>query len=131
MADVVTGTLRAGPNAVIRSGIAAVVLVQGDVISKTTGNQLDKSDATSVANATFEGIVLHGGLIGDAVSYQAGGDVNLGVAISPGLPLYISATPGKLADTPPASTNYITQVGLNISANDLRIGVNNTGVAMP
>lgn len=94
----------------------------------TDGTFIAATDA-SAAGAAVEGIALTGGAIGQPFTYQKGGNINLGATVAAGK-VYVLSTSGAIAPVDDiAGTEFVTVLGVGISASLVKMGIVQSGVA--
>ncbi len=114
-----------------RTAEAGVVITAGDSIYIDAAGlaQLCEKDQT-VVEAAFDGIALNDAGVAQPVTYQVSGEIDLGSVLAAGIVYGVGAGPGALAPVADITTgNFGTVVGIGISATNLKIGVNRSGVA--
>jgi hypothetical protein len=137
MADLVitAANVVAGSNARKVAGILGATIAAGQTVYKdpTTGKYLlADNNSPTVAARTPDGIALNGGALNQPVTVQTGGDINVGAALTVGTPYFMSDTPGgicPLADL--ATGEFVTLLGIATAANNLKMGILVSGVAVP
>ena len=120
----------------IERGIAGATTTAGQVVyldAATTGKwQLADSDA---AGATARGqgkigIALNGAANGQPQAVQTDGDITIGATLTPGAEYVLSDEPGGICPRADLATgDYVTIVGVAVSASVLRLRFTYTGVA--
>lgn len=114
-----------------RTAEAGVAIAAGQVVYIDSSNlvQLCEKDQTAVEAAAV-GFALNAAGIGQPVTYQVGGVIDLGVVLTTGAVYVVGAGPGGIAPVADiVSTNFVTILGIAISSTNLQIGVNPSGVA--
>ena len=117
-------------------GVAGAAITAGQPLYKdsTDGNALKPADADAAASARCVGIAVAGAADGQPVRYQRTGDVTLGAgaAMTVGTVYVVSATAGGIAPLADlASGDYVSILGVAISASVLRLNLLNSEVAVP
>lgn len=133
MVDITVGTVTPQPNAQKKTGKAGATITQGQAIYRDPADGLIKLADSNGASADIRaaiGIALHGAVSGQPLTYQYGGDINIGGLIQ-GLVYCLSETPGGIqpaADL--ASGEYTTVLGVAISTSRMKMGIINSGVTV-
>jgi hypothetical protein len=118
-------------------GTAGETIAQGKAVykSSSTGKWMlaDANAATAEARGSDTsnfGVALTGSSLNQPIVVHKSGDLTLGATLTPGLPYYLSDTPGGIclaADI--GSGEYVTLIGLAASASVLAVAPKYTGVA--
>ena len=114
-----------------RTGEAGVAITAGDCVYVDAAGlvQLCEKDQT-IVEAAAVGFALADAAAGQPVTYQISGVVNLGATLTTGEVYVVGAAPGGIAPVADiATTNFGTVLGIAISAAQLQIGINQSGVA--
>ena len=109
--------------------ITAGMLVYMDT---TDSNKYKGVDADVEASAVAAGIALNGASSGQPLRIQTSGVITIGATIAVGTVYYAGLTAGNigpLADIGPG--DYVSIVGVGITAANMRMIVLNSGVALP
>jgi len=112
-------------------GNAGATITAGQVcyLDAVTGLlKLAQSDGT-LAEATVRGIALHASLTGQPLDIQTDGAIIIGGTVVIGGVYVLSAAAGNLcpvADIAP--TNFVTLLGIAISATQIQLGIVNSGI---
>jgi hypothetical protein len=137
MADLVItpGSVIAGANATKIQGIAGETISAGQAIARdSVTRKLLKAD-NNAANADLRtpiGIALHGASLDQPLMIQTEGDINLGAALTVGVPYFLGDAPGgicPLADL--TSGEFVTLLGIASSAANLKMKIVLSGAAVP
>lgn len=109
-------TVLPGQEHQINGVLAGEALAVGDfVYLKASDKRVYKATGAAANEAArARGVVLQEAQVGDGVTILRGVTVNYGSALSPGAPLYLSATAGLLADA--ASTGGTTEIAYPVDA---------------
>lgn len=108
---------------------AGETITAGDLVIVASDGGLEVASDDSAANAAVVGVALNGGAAGQPVVYQTSGNVNPGGTVAVGK-VYVASTDGGFAPVDDiAGTEYITVVGVGITASLIKLGINQSGVA--
>lgn len=113
-----------------RNGIAAVAINAGQAIYINSSNQvaLCEHDQTAV-EAACQGIALSSAAAGQPITYAVGGEIDLGSVLSAGAVFIVGAGAGGIAPEADAGAgDYVTVLGVAVSATNLKIGIVQSGV---
>jgi hypothetical protein len=122
-----------GANAQIANGTAGGTITAGQALwlDATTGT-LKATDPTFAGGtkAACVGISLHGALSGQPLAYQTQGQITIGATVTVGEIYLVSKTATGLimpvGDV--VSTNYVTILGVAISATVINLAIQVTGI---
>jgi hypothetical protein len=137
MADLVItpGSVIAGANATKVQGIAGETILAGQPIARdSVTRKLLKAD-NNAANADLRtpiGIALHGASLDQPLMIQTEGDINLGAALTVGVPYFLGDAPGgicPLADL--TSGEFVNLLGIASSAANLKMKILVSTAAVP
>lgn len=127
------GSVAPGSNAAIdRTKTAGATLTAGMPVYIDAADGLAKiaDNNVSAALAAVYGIALNGASLGQPVTIQTSGDINLGATLAIGEIYALSATAGAIApDLDVVSTNFVTHLGTARTAALMQLHINATGVA--
>ena len=119
----------------IQEGIAGGTLTAGmAVYSDSSASGVIKAcDADAAASSVCGGIALHGAASGQPIKYATGGDLRISSVMTVGRVYFVSqATAGSLCvDGDILTGDYVSIVGIASTATNLKITINNSGVARP
>lgn len=114
-------------------GTLGEAINKGQPVRKSSADNkyyLCDGDTVDPVSAEFDGYAKDSGAEDDVIGIQTGGTIYLGVAATPGMPYFVSATAGQTesGDTALASGLNPTMVGYgdddgNIVINKLEIGI--------
>ena len=91
--------------------------------------ELAEKDQTA-ADAAANGIALNDAAALQPITYIIRGTINMGAILSVGETYIVGAAPGGIAPEADAAVgNFVTILGVAISANNLKIGILQSGVA--
>lgn len=127
MADLsITATLVvAGTNAVTDYGSAGEAIAAGKEIylsSTTKKLMLADSNSATVEARKAIGTALNGGALNQPIKYQKGGDITIGATLTPGVPYFLSDTPGGICPAADIGAGeYVCMVGIAKSATELTL----------
>ena len=114
-----------------RTAEAGVAITAGDCVYIDTAGlvQLCQKDVSAiVADAT--GFALSDAAAGQPVTYQVSGVINIGATLAVGEVYVVGAAAGGIAPVADVvTTDFATVLGVAISAANLQIGINASGVA--
>jgi len=109
--------------------IAGGTITAGLAVRKNTSNQIVSASDDSAANAAVYGIALNGASSGQRVSVQKSGNITMGATVAVGK-VYVASTSGGIAPVDDiASAEFITVVGVGVTADIMKIGICQSGVA--
>lgn len=113
--------------------IAEVAITQGQPIYIDSATGTAKlAIATSLAGAAAVGIALNSAAAGQYVTYQKAGAITIGATVAAGTAYYVSGTAGKICpEADLGSGKYVTLLGFGISATQIQINIQRSGVAKP
>ena len=120
-----------------RTSNAGATITAGQLVYRDSAGLWQLSDANSAAAAkTITGVALHGSLNGQPLAVQLGGDITIGATVGVGTVYVLSGTPGGIALGCPGTTDLATGMttcifGIGISTTVIRMGIFNSGVAVP
>lgn len=81
----------------------------------------DNNVSALLAGSAGLGIALCGASDGQPIAVHQGGDINIGATLTVGETYLVSATAGAIAPIADISTNYVSVLGVAISASVLRM----------
>lgn len=123
-----------GADATISHRIAGATITAGQVVylDKTDGRmKLADNNSGTAALRSPKGIALNGASNGQPLAVLEEGDITIGAAITAGVALYLSDTPGGIcAVADLASGEYPTILGIAKSASVLAVKIQQSGVAL-
>ena len=122
-------------NAEIEYGILGATITAGQVVYKNTSTgKFELADANS---ATAEvrgprGVALNGGALNQPVAVQYGGDITIGGTAVVGTTYALGSTAGAIVPVADLTTgDYVSHIGVGISATKIRLNIKNFGIAVP
>ena len=127
MADVVPGTVVGTGNKI--QGVAGVAITKGQwvYVDTAAGNVIKLADADALASAVVKGVALNTAAIGEEVTIQWDGVVDLGVALIDGMIYVLSQTAGAIIPVTDVGAmgagTYPSMVGRGNSAGDLVLNI--------
>ena len=134
MADLVitaTGVLALG-GATRETGVAGEAITAGQAVYKHTDRKLYKADCLTAAKAAAIGVALNGAAAGQPVVYVRGGGLNPGATVAPGTVYGVTDTAGGIGPIGDRATaDYITVLGIGVTAGRLDLAIHASGVAIP
>lgn len=121
---------------------ANVVRVEGDTESRTAGGTITAGQVVrlsgssviaavndSAANAAAYGIALNGGGSGQPILVQRTGNVTIGGTVAVGKIYALGTSGGIIPVDDVAGSEYITIIGVGVSATVIKLSINAGGVA--
>jgi hypothetical protein len=124
-----------GANAEKGTGVAGETIIAGKVIyPDPVTRKLRLADSNSPAPSATQplAIALHGASDGQPLTWQKGGDINLGAALTVGTIYCLSETPGGIQPSADLSAGeFVTVLGVATAANNLKMGILVSGAAVP
>ena len=119
----------------VQEGIAGATITAGMAlyIDTAASGVLKPCDADSVASTVCAGLALHGAATGQPIKYATGGDLTISSVMTVGRIYLVSqATAGSLCvDADILQGDFVSIVGVASTATNLKININNSGVARP
>ena len=98
----------------------------------TDGGKLKLADATSATKAAAKGILLNGGANNQPTKLITEGPYTVGGTVVVGMTYCVSATGGGICPVSDLTTgNYVTNIGIGISATQIDVLIHKGGVAKP
>lgn len=138
MADltITAGNVVAGANAKIEQGFSGGTLAGGKAVYKDTADaskfKLGDCDDASATVRTLYGVALNGASAGQPVAIQTEGDITIGGTVVVGEIYVLSDTAGGIMPEGDLETgDYVAVLGVGISTTQIRMGILNSGVAVP
>jgi len=133
MADlsVVAANVKPGSDVVTRRGVAGEAITAGDSLFTATDGELELCEKDQAAvDAACVGVALNDAAALQPVEYGVTGTIDMGAILAIGQTYIVGAGPGGLApEADAASGDFTTVVGIAISANILKLGILQSGVA--
>jgi len=116
-----------------KDGVAGETLTAGQTLyRKAADGKLYKAAATSAALAAAVGVALNGGAAGQPVKYCEGGGLNPGATVAVGTIYGVTDTAGGIGPVSErAAADFITILGIGITASRINLAINASGVAIP
>jgi len=119
----------------IQEGIAGGTLTAGMAvyIDTAASGVLKACDADVLESSICAGIALHGAASGQPIKYATGGDLTISSVMTVGRIYLVSqTTAGSLCvDGDILTGDFVSIVGIASTATNLKIAINNSGVARP
>lgn len=136
MADLtVTAANVVGSDVSIGDGTAGATITAGQTVyvDATDSSKVKLADAdASEAAAETKGIALHGASSGQPIRYATKGSLNPGATVTVGTIYVQSATAGGIAPSADLlAGDYVTILGVGISASLIDLDIKASGVAVP
>lgn len=117
----------------VKTGTAGGTITAGQVLYANTSGNLVAAQADAASTDEVAGIALHGASSGQPIAYAIGGDLNPGATVVVGMVYALSAAAAggiaPYADL--TSGQYVSFLGVGITASNLRLGIINSGIAKP
>lgn len=112
------------------TGIAGATITAGMPVYRIAATgKLGIAANTSAVLAEVVGIALHGASDGQPLTYQHRGTINPGATVAVGMPYFLSAA-GLISPVNDATTaDFMTYLGMGITASILELGIQASGVA--
>lgn len=110
---------------------AGAQITQGDSVFLDTSDQLQAAEkAVDAASAAAVGIALNSGEAGQPVTFQSGGEIDVGSVLVVGETYVVGAAAGGIAPIADVvSTEFSTILGIATAAGILKLGILQSGVA--
>lgn len=123
-------------NAKIASGTYGATVTAGQVVyaDSADGGRLKLADADSATAAARVpvGIALNSGSAGQPADIQTEGRVTIGGTVVVGTIYVLSATAGGIAPAADLVTgDYVSVLGIGVSASQIELNIHSSGVAVP
>jgi len=120
-----------GTQARKQTGVAGAAITQGQSVYSDTSGQLQpaQKDVDS-ASAAAVGVALNSGEAGQPITYQSGGEVDVGATLVVGETYVVGAAAGGIAPIADViATEFSTILGIATAAGVLKMGILQSGVA--
>ena len=128
-ANVVPGT-----GAVLSQGLAGEAITAGQAVAlNPTTNTYFKADNDNATTAlrTPAGICVVGANSGGPLLFQTAGELTIGATLTPGVPLFVSATAGGICPLADLTTGRtVQQLGLSKTAAIFTVQLNPLGITI-
>ncbi len=136
MADITItpGNVLPGTGARLEEGTAGGTITAGmPLYLDSATNTLKAADANdTAAKAAAVGIALHGASSGQPLKYQVAGPITIGGTAVVGTIYCVSENAGGVAPhTDLGANEYVTVLGVGISATQIKMSINVSGVQVP
>lgn len=133
MADltVVAANVKPGSSAVSKRGIAGEAITAGDsvFVAADGGIELCEHDQT-IVEAAAVGVALNDAAVDQPIEYIVTGDIDMGAILSIGETYIVGAGAGGIAPEGDAGAgDFVTVLGVATTANNLKMGILQSGVA--
>lgn len=114
----------------VQSGKAGETITAGQsVYLKASDTSIYKADNNvDAATAAAVGVSLNGAAAGQPINYTTSGPYTAGGTLVVGETYIVSSTAGGIAPIADISTNYVTILGVAISASLLQLNINVSGI---
>ena len=113
---------------IVRHGTAGGTITAGMAVRFSSGELIAATD-TSAATAAVAGIALHAASDGQPLAYQETGTIDIGATVAIGKVYVVSASGGIAPIDDIAGTEYVTIIGVGVTAANIKLGINASGVA--
>lgn len=125
--------LKTSTTIIVQGTLGATVTAGQTLYLDTTTSTYKLADANGASPLyTVAGIALNGGGSGQPVSIAVGGDIDPGFTVTVGTIYVLSETAGGIAPSADLATGWRTVIlGIGTTASNLKIGIINSGVAVP
>jgi hypothetical protein len=125
--------LKTSTTVIIQGTLGATVTAGQTLYLDTTTSKYKAADANGASPLyTVAGIALNGGGDGQPVSIAVSGDIDPGFTVTVGTIYVLSETAGGIAPAADLTTGWRTVIiGIGTTASNLKIGIINSGVAVP
>lgn len=124
-----------GDDAQTKDGLAGATITAGQVVylNPTTKRWgLADNNSATAAERVAVGIALNGASAGQPLEVQTSGKITIGATVVVGTIYTLSDTAGAIAPAADLATGeYVTTLGVGISATQIALDVGNSGVAVP
>lgn len=133
MADLTqtAANVQTGSGSNIQRRNAAVAVTAGDAVYVDGNGAVDlcENDQTA-AEAACAGVALNDAAIGQPVTFQVTGQINLGATLTVGEVYVCGAAPGGIAPVADViAAEFMTVIGVAISTSEIEMGLLPSGVA--
>ncbi len=127
------GSILAAAGSSLGSGTAGATITQGDVLYLDTAAATYKlADDGADTTALVVGIALNAASATQPIDFIKEGTLTFGAATcTAGAPYFLSTTAGLLMDTIPASGNQSVLIAIGLTTSTMKVGINNSQVAIP
>ena len=131
--DITPANVIAATGSRIQTGIAGTSIVAGDVVY-LNGSTYVLADADLEPSAEVAGIALNGASVTQPFDFITSGTLTIGATnpvTLPALVYYLSDTAGKYENTVPATGDYVSTIGIALTATTLSVQIHNSATAKP
>jgi predicted transcriptional regulator len=132
---VVTASSVAKVSGSTKYGIASDAITAGQAVHKLASDglvYLSDADHATVAKHAVDGIALNNAASGQPVAYLEDGVIAAGATVTVGEIYVLSGTAGGIApEADLASGDFVSVIGVGISAANIRLGIINSGAEVP
>jgi len=128
---VVSADVKPGSDALTKTGIAGEQITAGDSLFIALDGELElcEHDLTA-ADAAAVGIALNNSAALQPITYLVRGTVDMGAILSVGQTYIVGIGPGAIAPEADAGVgDFVTVLGIALSANNLKVSILQSGVA--
>jgi len=137
MADlnITTANVLSGAGAGISHRTAGALVTAGQIVYRDPADGMkcklaDNNSATPAVRAP-KGIALNGAANGQPLALHEKGPITIGAVLAPGTVYYLSDTPGGICPVADlAAGEYVTIIGIAISASVLDVNIQQSGAAL-
>lgn len=136
MADisVTAANVKIVSDAAVADGTAGATITAGQAVYlDETDNKFKLADADNTATtAAVRGIALNGASDGQPIKVASSGVLNMGATLTVGTIYVLSGTAGGVCPASDlTSGDYVSLLGVAITAANLKLNINNSGVQVP
>lgn len=111
---------------------AGATITAGQVVYIASDNTAKLAITTTAITAAARGIALNGASAGQPVKVMTGGTITIGGTVVVGKIYIVSASGGGIAPvTDTATTQFVTILGVGVTAAKITMNINASGVAVP
>lgn len=128
---VTAANVQPGSSGITKSGIAGEQITAGDSVFIAADGDVEvcQHDLTAL-EAACVGVALNDAATGQTITYAVSGDVDMGAILAIGQTYVVGSGPGGIApEADVGAADFLTVIGVATSANDLKLGILQSGVA--
>jgi len=128
---VVAANVKPGSDLVTKRGIAGEGITAGDSVFKATDGQIELAEHDlTAADAAAIGVALNDAALDQPVEYGITGTIDMGAILAIGQTYIVGVSPGGIAPEADAGVgDFVTVLGVATTANILKLGILQSGVA--
>ena len=114
------------------TGTSEGTITAGDVVYlNTSTSRYALADADVEATSVVAGIALNGASASQPFDFIKSGTLTVGAQATTGLVYYLSPTAGQFDDAVPASSDYVTTLGIGLTSTTISINIHVSGALKP